>query len=152
MAGGVMRCHQSVHTRDGGHDKKNGAHLHRRRQRGDPAGPAGHHRQDESLELVGEASGGGSALEGIKALAPNVVGLDVLMPDLDGLSVLATIREKYPATRIVMITGQSTSEVVTDAQRLGIHAFVVKPFNAAKVLRAIHTALAADPDPVAESA
>jgi two-component system chemotaxis response regulator CheY len=109
-------------------------------------------RQDESLELVGEASGGGSALEGIKVLLPDVVCLDVLMPDLDGLSVLATIREKYPAMRVVMVTGQSTSEVVTDARKLGVHAFVVKPFNAAKVLRAIHTALAADPDPVAESA
>jgi two-component system, chemotaxis family, chemotaxis protein CheY len=98
-------------------------------------------RHDESLTVVGEASSGHSALEAIKALQPDVVCLDVLMPGLDGLSVLRTIREEHPAIRIVLITGESTAEVVKQARELGAHGFVVKPFNAATVLGAIHAAL-----------
>ena len=101
-------------------------------------------RHDESLVVVGEAASGHSALESIKALQPDVVCLDVLMPGLDGLSILRTIREEHPAIRVVMITGQSTAEVVTQARELGAHGFVVKPFNAATVLTAIRTAIQRD--------
>ena len=98
-------------------------------------------RHDESLAVVGEASNGQSALEAVKALQPDLVCLDVLMPGLDGLSILRTIREEHPAIRVVLVTGQATSEVVSQARELGTNGFVVKPFNAAKVLAAIRTAL-----------
>ena len=98
-------------------------------------------RHDESLAVVGEASNGQSALEAVKALQPDLVCLDVLMPGLDGLSILRTIRQEHPAIRVVLVTGQATPEVVSQARELGAHGFVVKPFNAAKVLAAIRTAL-----------
>jgi two-component system, chemotaxis family, chemotaxis protein CheY len=98
-------------------------------------------RHDESLAVVGEASNGQSALEAIKTLQPDLVCLDVLMPGLDGLSILRTIREEHPAIRVVLVTGQATSDVVSQARELGANGFVVKPFNAAKVLAAIRTAL-----------
>ena len=98
-------------------------------------------RHDESLAVVGEVSSGHSALEAIRTLQPDLVCLDVLMPGLDGLSILRTIREEHPAIRIVLVTGQATAEVVTQARALGAHGFVVKPFNGARVLGAIHTAL-----------
>ena len=98
-------------------------------------------RHDESLAVVGEAASGETALESIKAMQPTLVCLDVLMPGIDGLAVLRTIREEHPAVRVVMITGQATSEVVTQARELGAHGFVVKPFNAAKVLATIQRVL-----------
>jgi DNA-binding NarL/FixJ family response regulator len=100
-------------------------------------------RQDKSLCIVGEAANGQAALELVDSFEPDVVCLDVLMPGMDGLSVLRTIREKHPATPVIIVTGQSTSEVVSEALKLGAAGFVVKPFSAEKLLRAIHGALAA---------
>jgi two-component system chemotaxis response regulator CheY len=99
-------------------------------------------RQDKSLSIVGEAANGQAALELVDSFEPDLVCLDVLMPGMDGLSVLRTIREKHPATPVIIVTGQSTSEVVSEAMKLGAAGFVVKPFSAEKLLRAIHAALA----------
>ena len=98
-------------------------------------------RHDESLAVVGEAASGETALESIRTLQPMLVCLDVLLPGIDGLAVLRAIREEHPAVRVVMITGQATSEVVTQARELGAHGFVVKPFNGAKVLATIQRVL-----------
>jgi two-component system chemotaxis response regulator CheY len=98
-------------------------------------------RHDERLIVVGEAASGEMALEGISALKPDLVCLDILLPGIDGLAVLRTIREEHPTVRVVMITGQATSETVSKARELGAHGFVVKPFNGAKVLATIHAAL-----------
>jgi two-component system chemotaxis response regulator CheY len=51
------------------------------------------------------------------------------------------VREAHPDVRVIVITGQSTSDVVSEALKLGANGFVVKPFSADKVLKAIHTAL-----------
>lgn len=98
-------------------------------------------RRDERLRLVGEAVNGQIALELVESLRPDLVCLDVLMPGLDGLAVLRSITEQYPETRVILVTGQSTSEVVAEALKQGACGFVVKPFSAEKLLRAIHGAL-----------
>jgi two-component system, chemotaxis family, chemotaxis protein CheY len=99
-------------------------------------------RHDESLTVLGEAASGEMALQSIKAEEPDLVCLDILMPGMDGLAVLKAIREEHPRVRVIIITGQATSEVVAQARELGAKGFVVKPFNAAKVLATIHAALA----------
>ena len=98
-------------------------------------------RHDDRLRIVGEAANGQLALELVDSLKPDLVCLDVLMPGLDGLSALKTIKEKYPDTRVILVTGQSTSEVVTEALKHGASGFVVKPFNANQLLRAVYNAL-----------
>jgi two-component system chemotaxis response regulator CheY len=98
-------------------------------------------RHDDRLRIVGEASNGQLALELVESLKPDLVCLDVLMPGLDGLTVLKTIKEKFPETRVIIVTGQSTSEVVSEALKLGANGLVVKPFNADKLLRAVDKAL-----------
>ena len=74
-------------------------------------------------------------------LEPDLVCLDILMPGMDGLSLLRSIREKHPRTRVVIISGASTHTTVSQARELGAHAFVVKPFTAGKVLDAVRDAL-----------
>ncbi len=96
---------------------------------------------DEALLVIGEASNGTSALESIKTLQPDLVCLDIMLPGVDGLTILRQVRKEYPAMRVVLITGQATADVVAQARELGAHGFVVKPFNAAKVLKTIHAAL-----------
>jgi two-component system chemotaxis response regulator CheY len=98
-------------------------------------------RHDKRLNIVGEAANGQSALELVDSLRPDMVCLDILMPGLDGIAVLRAIREKHPDTKVILVTGQATSEVVTEALKLGASGFVVKPFNADKLLRAIYNAL-----------
>jgi two-component system chemotaxis response regulator CheY len=100
-------------------------------------------RQDKTLKIVGEAANGQGALDLVATHKPNLICLDILMPGMDGLSALRKIREEHPDTRVIIVTGQSTSDVVTEALKLGANGFVVKPFNADKLLRAIHSALAA---------
>jgi two-component system chemotaxis response regulator CheY len=98
-------------------------------------------RQDESLLLVGEATNGAAALEALRRKAPDVVCLDMMMPGLDGLGVLEQLRQKSAETRVIMITGYPTPDLVNKSRELGAAGFVVKPFNAAKVLSVIHAAL-----------
>jgi two-component system, chemotaxis family, chemotaxis protein CheY len=99
-------------------------------------------RQDAALTVAGEASTGEMALEALKALQPDLVCLDVLMPGIGGLETLKRMREEHPALRAVIITGAATSEVVKEALALGAKGMVVKPFSAQKVLTVIHSALA----------
>jgi two-component system chemotaxis response regulator CheY len=98
-------------------------------------------RHDDRLRIVGEAANGQLALDLVDSLKPDLVCLDVLMPGLDGLTALKTIKEKYPDTRVILVTGQSTSEVVGEALKHGASGFVVKPFNANQLLRAVYNAL-----------
>ena len=98
-------------------------------------------RHDECLAVVGEAATGEAALPTLDALQPDLVCLDILMPGMDGLSLLRIIREKHPQTRVVMISGAPTPNAVSQARELGAHAFIVKPFSAGKVLRAVRDAL-----------
>ena len=100
-------------------------------------------RQDKSLKIVGEAANGAAALDLVAMHEPDVACLDIMMPGMDGLAVLRRIKEEHAKTRVIIVTGQSTSDVVTEALKLGAHGFVVKPFNADKLLRAIHHALEA---------
>ena len=99
-------------------------------------------RQDKTLKIVGEAANGQSALDLVHSHKPDLVCLDIMMPGLDGISVLRKLKEEHTDTRVILVTGQSTSDVVSQALKLGAHGFVVKPFNADKLLRAIHHALA----------
>ena len=113
-------------------------------------------RHDESLQVVGSAANGQSALELVASAKPDLVCLDILMPGLDGIAVLRAIHASHPGTRVIVVSGESRSDVVLRALRAGASGFVVKPFNAEKVLRTIHTALKApipecQPDPDAEA-
>src|SRR5690349_5488597 len=92
-------------------------------------------RQDERLLYVGESTHGETAIAAIGRLRPDVVCLDVQMPgNMDGMAVLQHVREHSPATKVVMITGYATPELVKNAQDLGVCGFLVKPFNAGRVL------------------
>ena len=102
---------------------------------------AGIVRSDPALECVGEVTNGEAALEAVRTCAPDVLCLDAMLPALDGLGVLEALRERALETRVVMITGYATPELIAKARALGAAGFVIKPFNASKVLTAIHSAL-----------
>ena len=86
---------------------------------------------DESIQVVGMAKDGEEAIEMIKALKPNVVLLDVIMPHLDGLGVLEKLNsmnlEKFPICIMLSAVGQD--KITQKAIALGAQYYVVKPFD-----------------------
>jgi DNA-binding NtrC family response regulator len=71
---------------------------------------------------------GGELLEGLKSgLAPNVILLDVLMPDLDGIETLRAIRAAHPSAQVIMLSGRQAPATIVEAVRLGAADYVLKP-------------------------
>lgn len=91
-------------------------------------------RSDNNFEVVGEARNGSIAVELAERLKPDIVCLDVVMPEMDGLEALREIKSTRAETQVVMITGSPSANNVQEAMTLGANGFIVKPFNAAKIL------------------
>lgn len=90
--------------------------------------------RSEGYHVVGEATDGGSGLEMALKLKPNIILLDVVMPKVSGLEILPRLKELVPDSRVLLVTGNKDQETVTEAVRAGIHGFILKPFNAQKIL------------------
>jgi response regulator NasT len=95
--------------------------------------------RDQGFEVVGEAGDGNKAVELAFALKPDLMVMDIKMPDLDGLSAAEKISElKIP---VVLLTAFSQQELVSRAAEVGAMAFLVKPFSPQDLLPAIEIAL-----------
>ncbi len=92
----------------------------------------------EAFNVIGEASSGVAAMEWIEKIVPEVVCLDVMMPDIGGLEILAHIKKISPDTVVLMVTGSNNKETVVKAIRAGANGFIVKPFNPATLLQSIN--------------
>ncbi|WP_306607537.1 response regulator transcription factor [Azonexus sp.] len=88
----------------------------------------------EEYDVVGEARNGLLGVELAERLKPDIICMDVLMPEKNGIEAMAEIKASRPNTEIVMITGNSDPETVQDAIMNGAAGFIIKPFNAARVL------------------
>jgi two-component system chemotaxis response regulator CheY len=88
----------------------------------------------EEYEIIGEARNGQIAVDMAERLKPDIVCLDVMMPEMDGLAALTAIKAARPETKIVMITSNTDPDTVQEAIMGGASGFIVKPFNAARVL------------------
>src|ERR1700746_1940574 len=93
-------------------------------------------------EVVGEAGNGAEAMVRSQELRPELTTLDITMPEKDGLSALAEIMAIDPAARVVMCSALGQERKVLESIKLGAKDFVVKPFQAARVLEAVGKALA----------
>ena len=95
--------------------------------------------RDKGFDVVGEAGDGNKAVELAFALKPDLIVMDIKMPDLDGLSAAEKIAElKIP---VVLLTAFSQQELVTRAAEIGAMAFLVKPFSPQDLEPAIEIAL-----------
>jgi len=87
--------------------------------------------------VVAEASDGIEAIEKYNSEKPELVFLDLIMPKLDGLSVLKQIRFHDPTSKIIVITGNDSVEIFEECTSLGALAFLTKPIDLNDVLSAI---------------
>jgi two-component system chemotaxis response regulator CheY len=93
-------------------------------------------------EVVGEAGNGVDAVAQFQQLKPDLMTLDITMPEKDGLEALAEIVGSDPAARVVMCSALGQESKVVQALKLGAKDFVVKPFQADRVVEAVGKALA----------
>ncbi|MCL6631988.1 MAG: response regulator [Alicyclobacillus herbarius] len=93
-------------------------------------------------QVVGEATNGHEAVEKYQELRPDLVTLDITMPELDGIGALKKIRAFDPDARVIMCSAMGQQAMVIDAIQAGARDFVVKPFQADRVLEAVKKALA----------
>ncbi len=90
--------------------------------------------RNEECQILGEAKNGMLALEFIERSKPDIVFMDVMMPEMDGLEALQSIKRKYPEIIVAMITGNPSVDNVHESIDNGANGFIVKPFNTAKVI------------------
>ena len=96
--------------------------------------------RNENFEIVGEAKNGVQALEILDRGLTDIVFLDVMMPEMDGLEALTNIKETRPEIVVIMITGNPSKENVEESIRGGASGFIIKPFNSAKVIDTLNRA------------
>ncbi len=97
--------------------------------------------ESNDYEVVGEAVNGEEGWLKYKELQPDVVTMDITMPQMDGIEALSLIRKDAPDAKIVMISAAGQREKMVDALKRGAADFVTKPFDEQKVIETLKDVL-----------
>ncbi|KGK97985.1 chemotaxis protein CheY [Methanococcoides methylutens] len=89
------------------------------------------------FDIAGEAENGNQAVEMYKELNPDVVTMDIVMPDMNGIDALKQIKSFDKGAKVVMCTAIGQEKIVKTAIKLGAKGYIIKPFQAPKVLEEI---------------
>lgn len=93
------------------------------------------------FNVVGEAENGAVAVEKYMDLMPDLVIMDITMPEMDGLQAVREIKKRDAKARIIMCSAMGQQAMVIDAIQSGAKDFIVKPFQADRVVEAVTKAL-----------
>jgi len=99
---------------------------------------------EPDLELVGEAAGGFEAIELIEKIQPDVLVLDLSMPDFDGISVTRSIKPKYPNLLILILTLHEDDALLRETIKAGADGYILKRAAETELISAIRTVLRGD--------
>lgn len=94
------------------------------------------------MRVVGEAGTGAEALVRVEELHPDLILLDLEMPDLDGVHVLEMVRTSYPEVRVIVLTAYGSDERILDAVRAGARGYLLKGTSLDEVLHAVRVVAA----------
>ncbi|HOM02457.1 MAG TPA: response regulator [Acetivibrio sp.] len=95
----------------------------------------------ETYKVVAEGSNGFEAIQKAQVFKPDIMTLDITMPDMDGLTAIKEIVKCSPDTKIIMVSAMGQQSMVIEAIKLGAKDFVVKPFEKSRVLQAIRNVI-----------
>ncbi len=87
--------------------------------------------------VLGEAENGQKAIEKYKELSPDLVIMDITMPEVDGIQAVKEIKKFDPAAKIVMCSAMGQQAMVIESIQAGARDFIVKPFQADRVIEAV---------------
>ncbi len=93
------------------------------------------------FEVAGEAENGQRAVEMYQELRPDVVTMDITMPEMDGITAVKEIKKRDPGARVIMCSAMGQQMMVMEAIQAGALDFIVKPFQQERVLQALAKAL-----------
>jgi len=96
---------------------------------------------DLGFEVIGQANDGASAIEKAAQLKPDVICLDINMPEVSGLDALASIKTSNKDIIVIMVTANSDTSTVQQAIRTGADGYILKPFNGQQIVKAVNKAL-----------
>ena len=85
--------------------------------------------QQAGWQIAGEATNGRECLERYRELSPDLVTLDIVMPEMDGVEALWQLRQEDPPAMVVMVSAIDQKEKLSECIRLGARDFIVKPFD-----------------------
>ena len=92
---------------------------------------------EDGMEVVAEAGDGAEAVKRVEELAPDVILMDVRMPNTNGIEATRTIREAFPATRIIMLTVSDDEDDLFDAVKAGANGYLLKEVSIEEVADAV---------------
>jgi DNA-binding NarL/FixJ family response regulator len=101
--------------------------------------------EDPGIEVVGEASTGREGVAGVEATQPDVVLVDLSMPDMDGLEALPLMRERAPGARLVVLSGHEAGRVSLEALSQGATRYVNKAVDLGEICATVHEVAELDP-------
>ncbi|MDZ5473366.1 response regulator [Bacillus sp. 31A1R] len=97
--------------------------------------------QKTNHEVVGEGENGKVAIELYRELNPDLVTMDITMPEMSGLEAVKEIKKEFPNAKIIMCSAMGQQKMVVEAIEAGAKDFIVKPFDEGRVLEAISRVL-----------
>ncbi|NOU92940.1 response regulator [Paenibacillus sp. LMG 31456] len=92
-------------------------------------------------EVVGEAENGLVAVEKFNQLRPDLVTMDITMPEMEGIEALKLIKSQNPSAKVIMCSAMGQQHMVVQAIQAGARDFIVKPFQSERVLESISKAI-----------
>ena len=98
----------------------------------------------ENLKIVGEAANGSEAVKQVKELAPDIVLMDISMPEMDGLAVTETLRKEAPQTKVLILSMQSSRDAVLRIIKAGARGYVLKDAPTEELVHAIEAVYAGE--------
>ena len=97
--------------------------------------------EKNGYEVVAEAQNGADAIEKYRAERPDIVTMDITMPEMDGIEALKGIKRIDPSAKVIMCSAMGQQAMVIDAIQAGARDFIVKPFQPNRVIEAVQKAL-----------
>lgn len=97
--------------------------------------------EKNGFEVIGEAETGAKGVQQYQALHPDIVTMDITMPDMDGITAVKEIKKSNPAAKIVMCSAMGQQAMVMDAIKAGAADFIVKPFQEERVVDSLRKVL-----------
>lgn len=102
---------------------------------------------DEGHDVVGEAENAREALDFCDRLSPDVVTMDIIMPETDGvdaMSALKTMSETIPTTKVVMVSAMGQEKVMEECRESGARDFIIKPFRPEQIKEVVERVASGD--------
>lgn len=93
------------------------------------------------MQVIGEADSGSKVIKMYEQLKPDIVTMDITMPNVDGIQATRNIMKDYPKAKIIIVSAIGQEEFVREAIMAGAKSFIVKPFQESKIVEVIEKVL-----------